>query len=238
MDLGADPGVAGRYAVLGAAFIVRLRTAPEPLIPLTILTDREVRLSVAANAFGWAPVVGLHIFLPIYLQNIVGFQPATAGLSVLMLAVALNISAGITGAILPTRVHYKRIPIAGMALAAGAVLLLAWRAPDVSMWEFQIAAADRMRLRHPAAIVIHGAAKQRIDPHLWVGGRDHAVFAQSVRHHADRRLRGAGALRRGFGRRQGGRPIFRRWLRSHLPGMRCELCGVAVVHHPAAKSRC
>ena len=30
--------------LLGAAFIVRLRTAPEPLIPLAILGDRQVRL--------------------------------------------------------------------------------------------------------------------------------------------------------------------------------------------------
>jgi EmrB/QacA subfamily drug resistance transporter len=131
-------GLLAAALILGAAFIVRLRTAPEPLIPLEILGDREARLAVAINAFGWAPVVGLHIFLPIYLQNIVGMQPAAAGLSVLMLAVTLNISAGVTGTILPTQVHYKRIPIAGLALAIGAVLLLAWRATHVSLWEFQI----------------------------------------------------------------------------------------------------
>src|SRR5690606_38778909 len=61
--------------VLGVAFIVRLRTAAEPLIPLAILNDRQVRLSIAINTFGWGPVVGLNIFLPIYLQNIVGMAP-------------------------------------------------------------------------------------------------------------------------------------------------------------------
>jgi EmrB/QacA subfamily drug resistance transporter len=130
-------GLLATALILGIAFIVRLRTAPEPLIPLAILGDREARLAVAINAFGWAPVVGLHIFLPIYLQNIVGMQPAAAGLSVLMLAVTLNISAGVTGTILPTHVHYKRIPLAGLSLAIGAMLLLAWRATHVSLWEFQ-----------------------------------------------------------------------------------------------------
>jgi MFS family permease len=124
--------------LLGIAFIVRLRTAPEPLIPLTILRDREVGLAVAANAFGWAPIVGLHIFLPVYLQNIVGMQPAAAGLSVLMLAVVLNVSAGITGTILPTRVHYKRIPMAGLVLAILAMLVLAWRAKDLTLFEFEV----------------------------------------------------------------------------------------------------
>jgi EmrB/QacA subfamily drug resistance transporter len=131
-------GLFAAALILGVAFIVRLRTAPEPLIPLSILNDREVRLSVAVNAFGWAPIVGLHVFLPVYLQNIVGMQPASAGLSVLMLGVALNISAGITGTILPTQKHYKRIPLAGLALAIAAVLVLAWRATSVSLWEFEL----------------------------------------------------------------------------------------------------
>jgi EmrB/QacA subfamily drug resistance transporter len=131
-------GLFAAAILLGIAFVVRLRTAAEPLIPLSILGDREVRLSVATNAFGWAPIVGLHIFLPIYLQNIVGLQPAAAGLAVLMLAVTLNISAGVTGTILPRLVHYKRISITGLLVAIGSVLVLAWRATTLSLWEFEI----------------------------------------------------------------------------------------------------
>jgi Na+/melibiose symporter-like transporter len=124
--------------LLGIGFVVRLRTAPEPLIPLSILGNREARLAIAANAFGWGPIVGLHIFLPMYLQNIVGMQPATAGLSVLMLAVTLNISAGISGTILPRLERYKTIPIAGLMLAIAAVLMLAWRAKSMTLLEFEV----------------------------------------------------------------------------------------------------
>ena len=123
--------------LLGAAFIVRLRTAPEPLIPLTILSSREARLAIAANAFGWGPIVGLHIFLPMYLQNIVGLAPASAGLCVLTLAVTLNISAGITGTILPRRERYKTIPIVGLTLAIASALMLAWRAKSMALPEFE-----------------------------------------------------------------------------------------------------
>ena len=124
--------------LLGTAFIVRLRTAPEPLIPLTILSDREARLAICANAFGWAPIVGLHIFLPVYLQNIVGMQPALAGLSVLMLAVTLNVSAGITGTILPRRERYKTIPIVGMLFAIASILMMAWRTASMTLPEFEV----------------------------------------------------------------------------------------------------
>jgi hypothetical protein len=124
--------------VVGAGFVVRLLTAPEPLIPLAILSGRESRLAIMANTFGWGPIVGLHIFLPMYLQNVIGMSPATAGLSVLMLAVTLNVSAGVTGTILPGRKHYKRIPIVGLVLAIGAVLTLAWRAEHISLIEFEV----------------------------------------------------------------------------------------------------
>ena len=127
----------GAALLLGIAFIVRLRTAPEPLIPLSILSNREARLAIAANAFGWGPIVGLHIFLPMYLQNIVGMAPASAGLSVLMLAVTLNISAGITGTILPRRERYKTIPIVGLTLAIVSALMLAWRATSMTLLEFE-----------------------------------------------------------------------------------------------------
>jgi hypothetical protein len=124
--------------IVGIAFIVRLRTAPEPLIPLAILGDREARLSVIVNTFGWAPIVGLHLFLPVYLQNIVGMAPASAGLSVLTLAVSLNVSAGVTGWILPRLVRYKRIPVIGMLLAIASVLALAWRAKSMTLLEFEM----------------------------------------------------------------------------------------------------
>src|SRR5262249_52640657 len=60
-----SPPVLGLFAaalLIGAAFVVRLLTAPEPLIPLAILTDPIVRWSVIANSFGCASIVGLNIF--------------------------------------------------------------------------------------------------------------------------------------------------------------------------------
>jgi EmrB/QacA subfamily drug resistance transporter len=137
----SSPAILALFAValvVGIGFIVRLRTAPEPLIPLAILSDREARLSVIVNAFGWGPIVGLHIFLPIYLQNVVGMAPASAGLAVLTLAVTLNVSAGVNGWLLPRLERYKIIPVLGLLLSTLAVLVLAWSAASVVLWQFEI----------------------------------------------------------------------------------------------------
>ncbi len=139
-----DPAILGLFGiavVVGAGFVVRLLTAPEPLIPLSILSDRVARLAIAFNAFGWGPIVGLNIFLPMYLQTIKGFSATAAGLSVLVLSALLNTSAGITGALLPRLRHYKVLPMFFMAIAIAAVLVLAWYGHSLSFWEFEIVLA-------------------------------------------------------------------------------------------------
>ena len=128
----------GFALIVGAAFVWRLLTAPEPLIPLVFFSTPATRLTIAANAFGWGSIVGLHIFLPIYLQNVVGMSPFVAGLSVIMLAIMLNVSAGVTGTLLPRMTHYKVLPIVGLVIAIGAIMVLAWRAQHVTLIEFQV----------------------------------------------------------------------------------------------------
>jgi EmrB/QacA subfamily drug resistance transporter len=124
--------------IVASGFVWRLLTAPEPLIPLAFFSSPVTRLTIAANAFGWGAVVGLHIFLPIYLQNIMGMTPFVAGLSVILLAICLNVSAGINGTILPRLKRYKLPPIVGLVIAIGALITLAWRAHEISLLEFEI----------------------------------------------------------------------------------------------------
>ena len=50
----------------------------------------------------------------------------------------LNISAGVTGTILPQLTNYKVIPMIGLLIAIAALMVLGWRAHDVSLIEFEI----------------------------------------------------------------------------------------------------
>src|SRR5262249_35432045 len=84
------PGLFGRAFGLRAAFLAWLLTAPEPLIPLAILASPEARLVITANAFGWGSIIGLNIFLPMFLQSVVGVSPTSAGLSLMILMATLN----------------------------------------------------------------------------------------------------------------------------------------------------
>ena len=114
--------------IMGSLFVLRLITAPEPLIPIAILKNPIVRCAIGANAFGWGSIIGLNVFLPIYLQSVMGASPAEAGLSLVVFMVALNASAGLAGQVLGRVRRYKLLPTLGLLVSIAAVVSLAWRA--------------------------------------------------------------------------------------------------------------
>jgi MFS family permease len=131
-------GLFGCALMVGVLFVLRLLTAPEPLIPLAILRDPVVRCAFIAGAFGWSSIVGLNIFLPSYLQTVIGLTPTDAGLSLMLIMVTLNTSAGLAGQVLCRVTRYKALPMAGLAVTIAAVLILGWRADSLELWEFEI----------------------------------------------------------------------------------------------------
>lgn len=124
--------------VFGGLFVWRLLRAVEPLIPLTILSNWESRVTIATNAFGWGSIIGLNIFLPIYLQSAAGMTATQSGLSLMVVMLTLNISAGISGQLLGRVKHYKTVPLIGLAVAIVAVLLLAWQADRMTIIKFEL----------------------------------------------------------------------------------------------------
>jgi EmrB/QacA subfamily drug resistance transporter len=122
----------------GVCFVLRLLSAPEPLIPLSILRSAEARCAIAVNAFGWGALIGLNIYLPAYLQTVLGFSATHAGLSLMILMVAVNTSAGVGGNIIGRVTHYKRLPILGLVITVAAVCVLAWQAEHMTFWTFQL----------------------------------------------------------------------------------------------------
>jgi hypothetical protein len=125
-------------AVAGFGFVVRLLTAPEPLIPLVILKSAEARCAIGANAFGWGAIIGLNIYLPAYLQNVLGLSATHAGLSLMALMASVNLSAGIAGQVIGRVRRYLMFPLSMLALAIVAVGTLAWQADSMTPLRFEL----------------------------------------------------------------------------------------------------
>ena len=124
--------------IMAVCFVARLLTAPEPLIPLSILRHPVVRCAIATNTFGWGAIIGLNIMLPIYLQNAMGLSPTNAGLSLIVFMVSLNASAGLAGQVLGRVRRYKLLPMLFLAVSIGSVATLAWRADSMTPLAFEL----------------------------------------------------------------------------------------------------
>jgi MFS family permease len=124
--------------VLGIAFILRLLTAVEPLIPIAVFADPAARLAMAAHCFGWASLIGLNIFLPMYLQSALGWSPTDAGLGLIVLMATLNASAGLSSQLIGRVRHYKALPLAFLVIGIGAVFALAYSDASMTPLKFEI----------------------------------------------------------------------------------------------------
>jgi EmrB/QacA subfamily drug resistance transporter len=125
-------------AIMGTLFVLRLITAPEPLIPIAVLRNPIVRHAIAANSFGWGAIIGLNVFLPMYLQVVLGLSATQAGLSLVAFMVAMNGCAGLAGQVLGRVRRYKLLPLFGLLLSLSGILILASQADKMTPLSFQL----------------------------------------------------------------------------------------------------
>jgi len=128
----------GCALVLGGGFVVRQLTTAEPLIPLAILSDPTARLAMTAHSFGWGSILALNIFLPMYLQSVLGWSATSSGLSLMILMVTLNASAGLSSQLVGRVKHYKLLPMMFLFVGIGAVVALALSAKTMTTVQFEI----------------------------------------------------------------------------------------------------
>jgi EmrB/QacA subfamily drug resistance transporter len=121
-------GLAALSAASWAGFALRLRTALEPLVPLGVLSNPIVIFAVLANAMGASSVMVLNLFLPMFLQLLVGLSASHSGLLLMTLMFSFNVGAGISGHVTGQVRRYKVLPMIGVLLALSATVALGFAA--------------------------------------------------------------------------------------------------------------
>jgi EmrB/QacA subfamily drug resistance transporter len=119
--------------VLWVAFAARLATAPEPLIPLTLFANPVVRNGTLAALFGMGTFIGLSIYVPVYLEAVVGLSASDSGMALIPLMVGTVCGATLAGRLMTRVVHYKRISLVGLAASVVATALLSWKAASLPL---------------------------------------------------------------------------------------------------------
>ncbi len=121
---GTVAGLLVTSAALLIGFVIREARAAAPLLPLSIVLDRNRGGAYLAAALAIAGMFGAFLFLTYYLQVVLRYPPLQAGLAFLPLTLASQAGSwGIASVMMP-RVPARAIMAPGALVAAAGMLIL------------------------------------------------------------------------------------------------------------------
>jgi EmrB/QacA subfamily drug resistance transporter len=109
--------------LLGAFVLIELR-ASDPLVPFKFFRIPTVTGANVAGLLIGASLFSMFFFVSLYMQQVLGYGPLKAGVSYLPLAGSIIVSAGIASQLV-TRMGFKPVLLAGLALIAGGLVWFA-----------------------------------------------------------------------------------------------------------------
>jgi EmrB/QacA subfamily drug resistance transporter len=131
-------GLLGLAAALVPITAHHMRTAPEPLIPLGVLTNPVVQKATLSVFFAMMAFIGLTVYVPLFVELKLGGSPSQAGLMLVGYMIGTVIGAFASGRTMALIPHYKRMPLAGLAVASAALAWLSLRTEHVGFIEFEV----------------------------------------------------------------------------------------------------
>jgi predicted MFS family arabinose efflux permease len=117
-------GLGIAIVVLAIAFVVRERRAPEPVLPLRILSTRVVRVAAAINLTTGALFAAGIYFIPVFLQQVAEVSATASGLLLAPFMFTTAFTTLVAGRQVERSGRYRTWPILGSGIATVGVTLL------------------------------------------------------------------------------------------------------------------
>ncbi len=121
---GLALGLALASIVLLGLFVLRERSAPEALLPAALFRSPVITVGFGMIGVTAMVLIGITVFLPLYLQVVAGASVSSSGLLLLPLVGGVSAGSVIGGRLVSHTGRYKIFPILGLATAAAALALL------------------------------------------------------------------------------------------------------------------
>ena len=109
---------------LSLLFVLRQRSAAQPIIPPRLFRSRTFSLVAAAGFMVGATMFGSIVFLPVFFQLVTGASATEAGLLLTPLMGGFIVTSMVSGRLITRTGRYRAHPIAGTALMAVALTLM------------------------------------------------------------------------------------------------------------------
>jgi EmrB/QacA subfamily drug resistance transporter len=125
-------GTAGVGVALCVAFLAVELRAPEPLLPLDLFAGRVYAVSAVAGVVIGSVVFGVTVFVPIFVQGVLGSSATVSGLVLIPLTFGWTSASFVSGRIMARTGRYRAFPILGSALVLAGVALLTTIGPGTA----------------------------------------------------------------------------------------------------------
>jgi EmrB/QacA subfamily drug resistance transporter len=117
-------GLLALSIVLAIAFVFVESRAKEPIIPLRLFKNPIFRVGNIYGFMAGVAMFGALIFLPVYLQAVMGMSPTESGLAMLPAVIGIFITSIGSGILITKTGRYKIFPTIGAAVLVVAMFLL------------------------------------------------------------------------------------------------------------------
>jgi predicted MFS family arabinose efflux permease len=127
-------GLVAMALFAGVALLRVERRQPQPLLPLPLFAEASIWRLLMLSILVVAAQVGLISFLPLWLQVVRGYDPASAGLVLLAISIGSSFGAFFSGKMVARTGHAMLWPSIGLPVAALIWSLLAVYAAAMPLW--------------------------------------------------------------------------------------------------------
>jgi len=125
----------GVGTVLAAGVFVWIESRADlPIMSLHLFKERNFNLTTAAGLITGIAMFGTLAYMPTFLQMVTGANATQAGLLMIPMMAGLLVTSITSGQIVSRTGRYKWLPITGMFIVAGALMLLSTMTPTIPVW--------------------------------------------------------------------------------------------------------
>ena len=110
--------------VMTVAFLLAERRAPEPIIALHLFQDRTFTVSVISMFLVGAGMVGAIMYIPLFMQGVIGASATESGTVMTPMMIALVAASTLGGQVISRVGRYKWASLSGLALMTAGLWLL------------------------------------------------------------------------------------------------------------------
>lgn len=126
--------LAAAALLLAVLLALHLRRAAEPLIPLAVLGNPVVAAATLSVFFAMMAYIGLSVFIPLYLELVLGLSASMAGLALVGFMVGTVAGANSGARSMAKLKHYRRPAAVGLVIAIAGLVLLALANQALPLW--------------------------------------------------------------------------------------------------------